>query len=63
MKLTDLTAAAPRREAVPNRDTWPNTFVLLQRYRQRTLVEAVCRRDGEVPRSVLIPKVKEKRYG
>lgn len=33
MKLTYLTAAAPWREAVTYRDTWPHEYVLLQRYR------------------------------
>ena len=49
MTLTDLIAAAPWREAVTYRDTWPHEYVLLQRDGQRTLVEAVCRRicDGE----------------
>ena len=63
MKLTDLIAATPWREAVTYRDTWPHEYVLLQRDKQRTLVEAVCRRDAKGPRSVLIAKVKEKRYG
>ena len=49
MKLTDLIAAAPWREAVTYRETWPHEYVLLNRDSQRTLVEAVCRRicDGE----------------
>ena len=49
MALTDLIAAAPWREAVTYRDTWPHVYVLLQRDGQRTLFEAVCRRicDGE----------------
>ena len=49
MKLTYLIAAAPWREAVTYRDTWPHEYVLLHRDRQRTLVETVCRRicDGE----------------
>jgi hypothetical protein len=49
MTLTDLIAAAPWREAVTYRDTWPHEYVLLQRDGQRTLFEAVCQRicDGE----------------
>ncbi len=31
MTLTDLIAAAPWREAVTYRDTWPHEYVLLQR--------------------------------
>ena len=49
MTLTDLIAAAPWREAVTYRDTWPHEYVSLQRDGQRTLFEAVCQRicDGE----------------
>ena len=61
MKLTDLIAAAPWREAVTYRDTRPHEYVLPQRDGQRTLVEAVCRRDAKVPRSVSIAWVKERR--
>ena len=54
MKLTDLIAAAPCREAVTCRDTRPHEYVLPQWNGQRTLVEAVCCRDAKVPRSVSI---------
>ena len=49
MKLTDLIAAAPWREAVTYRDTWPHEYVLLQKDDQRELLEAVCGRfrNGE----------------
>ena len=49
IKLTELIAAAPWREAVTYRDTWPHEYVLLQQDRQRELFEAVCQRiaDGE----------------
>ena len=49
MKLTDLIAAAPWREAVTYRDTWPHEYVLLQKDDQRALFEAVCERfrNGE----------------
>ena len=49
MKLTELIAAAPWREAVTYRDTWPHEYVLLQKDGQRELFEAVCERfsDGE----------------
>ena len=49
MKLTELIAAAPWREAVTYRGTWPHEYVMLIKDRQRELFEAVCRRmrDGE----------------
>ena len=49
MKVTELIAAAPWREAVTYRDTWPHEYVLLRRDGQRGLFEAVCCRmcDGE----------------
>ena len=49
MKLTDLIAAAPWREAVTYRDTWPHEYVMLRKDSQRRLFEAVCRRmcNGE----------------
>ncbi len=58
MKLTDLIAATPWREAVTYRVAWPHEYVFPQRAGQRTLVEAVCRRDAITPPSVLIAKVK-----
>ena len=49
MKLTDLIDAAPWREAVTYRDTWPHEYVLLQKDGQPELLEAVCERfrNGE----------------
>ena len=49
MKLTDLIAAAPWREAVTFRETWPHEYVLLQKDGHRELMQAVCQRvrDGE----------------
>ena len=48
-KLTDLIDAAPWREALTYRDTWPHEYVLLQKDGQRELLEAVCERfrNGE----------------
>lgn len=42
MKLTDLIAAAPWREAVTFRDTWPHEYVLLQKDGERELMRTVC---------------------
>lgn len=49
MKLTDLIAAAPWREAVTYRETWPHEYVLLQKDGERQLMRAVWQRmhDGE----------------
>ena len=49
MTLTKLIAAAPWREAVTYRESWPHEYVLLLKDGQRALFEAVCRRmrDGE----------------
>ena len=49
MKLTELIAQAPWREAVTYRDTWPHEYVLLQNDGQQELLEAVCERfrNGE----------------
>ena len=49
MKLTELIAAAPWREAVMFRKTWPHEYVLLQKDGERELMQAVCQRmrDGE----------------
>ena len=44
MKLTDLIAAAPWREAVTYRETWPHEYVLSERDGQQALLEAVCDR-------------------
>ena len=48
-KLTDLIAAAPWREAVTYRDTWPHEYVMTNTHRQRELLAAICARfhDGE----------------
>lgn len=49
MKLTELIASAPWREATTFRHTWPHEYVLLQKDEQRELLEAVCERlnNGE----------------
>ena len=49
LKLMELIEAAPWREAVTFRDTWPHEYVLLQKDQQRELLEAVCERfrNGE----------------
>ena len=49
MNLTLFTAAAPWREAVMFRETWPHEYVLLQKDGERDLMRAVCQRmrDGE----------------
>ena len=49
MKLTELIAAAPWREAVMFRKTRPHEYVLLQKDGERKLMQAVCQRirDGE----------------
>ena len=49
MKLTDLIAAAPWREAITYRETWPHEYVLLRKDGERELMRAVCQRilDGE----------------
>ena len=44
MKLTDAIPAAPWREEVTNRDTWPHECVLSERDGQQGLFEAVCQR-------------------
>ena len=47
--LIELIAAAPWREAVTYRESWPHEYVLLLEDVQRELFEAVCQRmrDGE----------------
>ncbi len=49
MKLTELIANAPWREAKTYRETWPHEYVLLQKDGERELMQAVCQRicDGE----------------
>ena len=49
MKLTDLIAAAPWREAVTFRETWPHEYVLLKKDGERELMQPACQRvrDGE----------------
>ena len=49
MKLTELIACAPWREAVTYRDTWPHEYVLSERDGQRELLNAIYARfqDGE----------------
>ena len=61
MKLADLIAAAPWREAVTYRETWPHEYVLLQKDAQRELFEAVCERfrhgEGTTARFFLMDNV------
>ena len=47
--LTELITAAPWREAVTYRETWPHEYVLLQKDGQWELLKAVCERfrNGE----------------
>ena len=49
MKLTELIARAPWREAVTYRDTWPHEYVLSEKDGQRELLNAIYARfqDGE----------------
>ncbi len=49
MKLTELIACAPWREAVTYRDTWPHEYVLSEKDGQRELLHAIFARfqDGE----------------
>ena len=49
IQLTELIAAAPWREAVTYRDTWPHQYVLMQKDGPREMLDVVCRRlrDGE----------------
>ena len=44
MKLTELIARAPWREAVTYRDTWPHEYVLSERDGQQKLLDTVCER-------------------
>ena len=44
MKLTELIARAPWREAVTYRDTWPHEYVLSERDGQQELLAGVCER-------------------
>ncbi len=49
MKLTELIAHAPWREAISYRDTWPHEYVVTIRDEQRELQDAIHARflDGE----------------
>lgn len=44
LKLTELIAHAPWREAVTYRETWPHEYVLSEKDEQRELLEAICER-------------------
>ena len=44
MTLIELITAAPWREAVTYRETWPHEYVLLHKDGQRELFEVVCHR-------------------
>ena len=47
--LTELIAAAPWREAITYRNTWPHEYVLIRKDKQQALLEAFCERirNGE----------------
>ena len=49
MKLMELIARAPWREAVTYRETWPHEYVLIKQDKQRELLAAICARiaNGE----------------
>ena len=49
MTLPELLAAAPWREAVTYRETWPHEYVLTEKDSQRELLATICERfrDGE----------------
>ena len=44
LKIAELIARAPWREAVTYRNTWPHEYVLSRKDNQRELIEAVCAR-------------------
>ena len=44
--MVELLAAAPWREAVTYRDTWPHEYVLVNRDGQQELLAAFCERIG-----------------
>ena len=44
LKIIELIARAPWREAVTYRDTWPHEYVLSRKDDQRELIEVVCAR-------------------
>ena len=44
LKITELIARAPWREAVTYRDSWPHEYVLSRKDNQRELIEVVCAR-------------------
>lgn len=44
LNLTELIAAAPWREAVTYRETWPHEYVLTEKDDQQDLLAAVCAR-------------------
>ena len=44
LKLTELIARAPWREAITYRDTWPHKYVLSEKDAQQKLLEEVCER-------------------
>ena len=47
LKLTELIARAPWREAVTYRETWPHEYVLTEKDDQRELLDAICARFRE----------------
>ena len=44
LKITELIARAPWREAVTYRDSWPHEYVLSRKDNQQELIEVVCAR-------------------
>ena len=44
LKIADMIARAPWREAVTYRDTWPHEYVLSRKDSQNELIELVCAR-------------------
>ena len=44
IELTNLIEAAPWREAVTYRETWPHEYVVIKKDKQEELLDAVCKR-------------------
>ena len=58
IRLTELIARAPWREAVTYRDTWPHEYVLSEKDGQRELLNAIYARfqDSEGVNLPLLPR-------
>ena len=65
MKLTELIARAPWREAVTYRDTWPHGYVLSEKDGQRELLNALYARfqDGDNESTPMVPPGLRRRHG